>query len=111
MLAKGNLLKKPIAFQRVYRQGKRIKGEHFSLIYLPNDGSENRLGISVHGINRAVQRNRIKRIIREFFRLNRNFFPPAVDVVFAIRKEFQAKRLHEFECMALPLLKKISNNF
>ncbi len=110
-LAKTQFLKKPREFQRVYRQGLRLKGEQFSLIYHPNMGIGNRLGISVHGIKKAVQRNRIKRIIREFFRLNRNFIPPSVDVIFAIRKGFKADRLQDFENMVWPLVKDISYDF
>ncbi|NOR10842.1 MAG: ribonuclease P protein component, partial [Desulfovibrionaceae bacterium] len=30
----------------------------------------------------------IKRIIREFYRLNKNFISPPSDIIFAIRKDF-----------------------
>jgi ribonuclease P protein component len=84
-LPKTALLRKSAQYNAVYRRGKRLSGRHFSLILLDNDQGYNRLGISVHGVKTAVRRNRIKRIVREFFRLNRDSLPPAVDVVFAIR--------------------------
>ncbi len=86
-LPKTALLRKSAQYNAVYRQGKRIRGRHFSLIILGNDQGYNRLGISVHGVKTAVRRNRFKRIVREFFRLNRDLLPQGVDIVFAIRKE------------------------
>lgn len=86
-LPKTALLRKSAQYDAVYRRGKRIRGHHFSLIFLDNDQGYNRMGISVHGVKTAVRRNRFKRIVREFFRLNRDFLPPAKDIVFAIRKE------------------------
>lgn len=70
----------------MYRQGKRLHGKGFSLIFYPNDLGYNRIGISVHRqIRGAVKRNRIKRIIRESFRLHRELYPEGADIVFAIR--------------------------
>ena len=87
-LPKSILLVKPWQYRKVYDQGKRVRGRNFSLIYLPNNTTGNRLGISIHGVRQAVQRNRIKRIIREFFRHNQEFIEPFSDVVFAVRPGF-----------------------
>ncbi|PLX46733.1 MAG: ribonuclease P protein component [Desulfobulbaceae bacterium] len=94
-LPKTALLRNPAQYSVVYRQGKRLRGAHFSLIYIDNDYGFNRLGISVHGVKKAVLRNRMKRIIREFFRLHRDFLPPGKDIVFAVRKECALKNPHE----------------
>ena len=87
-LPKSILLRKPWEYKNVYDRGRRIRGDHFTIIYVSNDNGASRLGISIHGIKRAVKRNRIKRIIREFFRLNRSFIKPASDIVFAVRNGF-----------------------
>lgn len=87
-LPKASLLRKSWEYNKVYRQGRRLRGRDFSVIYVPNGRAESRLGISVHGVKRAVRRNRIKRIIREFYRLNRTFIDSAVDVIFAVRQGF-----------------------
>jgi ribonuclease P protein component len=97
-LPKIYLLRKNSEFNDVYRQGKRVHGENFSLILLPNNLDHNRLGISIHGrLKGTVKRNRIKRIIREFFRLNKNFPQeinatscelPCMDIVITVRKGF-----------------------
>ena len=97
-LPKIYLLRNKIDFENVYRQGKRVHGENFSLILLPNNANHNRLGISIHGqLKGAAKRNRIKRIIREYFRLNKHFPQeksskscrlPCMDIVLTVRKGF-----------------------
>jgi ribonuclease P protein component len=83
------LVRKGWEFEHVYRLGKRLHGEGFSLIYHVNDLGWNRLGISINGkIKGAVKRNRIKRIVRESFRLNREWYPPDADIVFTVRPGF-----------------------
>ena len=88
-LPKSLLIKKPWEYRKVYQAGKRLRSPRLTIIHLANGGEDNRLGISIHGIKTAVRRNRIKRIIREFFRLNRHFITPAADVVFAVRPGFE----------------------
>ncbi|MEE4241633.1 MAG: ribonuclease P protein component [Desulfopila sp.] len=89
-LSKACLLRKNREFEQVYKQGKRLHGDGFTLIYSSNDLGYNRLGISVHRqIKGAVRRNRIKRIIRESFRLARQEYPADADIVFAVKPPFQ----------------------
>jgi len=97
-LPKTYLLRKKSEFNNVYQNGKRVHGKNFSLILAPNNSDHNRLGVSIHGqLKGAAQRNRIKRIIREFFRLNRHFIQeksstscklPFMDIIITVRKGF-----------------------
>ncbi|MCF6290390.1 MAG: ribonuclease P protein component [Desulfobacterales bacterium] len=104
-LPKTHLLRKNREYQKVYRSGKRLRGDCFSLIYTPNGLDTNRLGISVHGrLKGAVQRNRIKRIIKEFYRLNRELLPPSMDIVFAVRKGFAPRTPAEIREAVAPLV-------
>ena len=103
-LPKSCLLRKPWEYQRVYDSGKRIRGNNITIIFTPNDVGENRLGISIHGIKKAVRRNRIKRITREFFRLNRTFIEPASDIIFAIRDGFTPNSPAEIENLVEQML-------
>ncbi len=73
----------------MYRNGKRLRGNGFILIYLNGDQPGSRLGISIpRKVGNAVRRNRIKRIIREAFRLHGEVFPRSSDIVFAVRPGF-----------------------
>ena len=106
-LPRSSLLKTSREYQSVYTFGKRVKGKNFKVIYSPNNRPENRLGISIHGqLRGVVKRNRIKRIIREFYRLNRTFLQryssrgdemPAMDIVITVHKDFQLNSPREVE--------------
>jgi len=59
------------------------------VIFHPNTLEMSRLGVSIHRkLRGGVRRNRIKRIVRETFRLYRDVFPARCDVVLAVRPEF-----------------------
>jgi len=120
-LPKTYLLRKKSEYDNVYLRGKRVHGEKFSLILLPNNLEHNRLGISIHGqLKGAAKRNRIKRIIREFFRLNRRFLQekssrscelPSMDIVITVRKGFNMKKLADFAVAISSLLDRCNTSF
>ena len=120
-LPKTYLLRKKSEFDNVYLRGKRVHGENFSLILLQNNLEHNRLGISIHGqLKGAAKRNRIKRIIREFFRLDRRFLQeksprgcelPSMDIVITVRKGFNLEKLADFASAISSLLDRSSPSF
>ena len=60
-------LKKEKEFNKVFKSGKRVFSDTLTLYYLPS--SETKVGFAVgkkHG--KSVQRNKIKRLLRESFR-------------------------------------------
>ena len=74
-------------FVNLNRLGKRYYTEHFKLIFMENDLGITRLGITVSKkIGNAVTRNKVKRLIREYFRLHKALFPEGCDVVVSARK-------------------------
>ena len=120
-LPKTYLLRKKSEYDNVYLRGERVHGENFSLILQPNNLEHNRLGISIHGqLKGAAKRNRIKRIIREFFRLNRRFLQeessrscelPSMDIVITVRKGFEMEKLADFAVAVNNLLDRSSTSF
>jgi ribonuclease P protein component len=115
-LPKAYLLTKKSEYNNVYQHGKRVYGENFSLILVPNNVRRNRLGISIHGqLKGAAKRNRIKRIIREFFRLNKSFLQekstrskelPFMDIVITVRKGFSLENPADVAAAVSRLLEK-----
>jgi ribonuclease P protein component len=81
-------LRKPAEFERVYG-GKRRGGDARLLVYATANGSAvTRIGLSVsrrHG--GSVQRQRIKRLLREAFRLSQHELPSGLDLVLIPKPE------------------------
>jgi len=71
-------------FERVYKQGRRQFFASMTVFYLGrSEGKGLRIGFTVsRALGRAVQRNRMKRRLREAVRLTRPLPGPNVDVVF-----------------------------
>jgi len=69
-------------FKTIYDQGVWRSSKNFTIVTCDNPQGARRLGITVtRKTGNAVKRNRIKRLIREFFRLHKNLFPERRDVV------------------------------
>ena len=110
-LRKSSLLRKGWEFERVYSRGNRLHGDGFTLICEPNFSGHSRLGISVHRkIRGAVKRNRIKRIVRESFRLCQKQYPHSMDIVFAVRPGFSLSHPKDISSVVASLARRIANN-
>jgi ribonuclease P protein component len=70
-------------FDRAFRQGSRARGAILLVVARENGLAETRLGLSVGKSiwKGAVQRNRVRRIFREAFRLSYPELPAGVDLV------------------------------
>jgi ribonuclease P protein component len=74
-------------FERVYKQGRRHFSSHMTVFYLRQAEGDARTGFTVGRVlGGAVQRNRIKRRMREAVRQRRSILKGPVDVVFNPKK-------------------------
>ena len=79
-------IKKSIDFVAVYKKGARKESLHFKIAFLANGLPWSRLGITVSKkTGGSVQRNYIKRCLREYFRLHKLLLPAATDMVFTAK--------------------------
>ena len=68
-------------FIALAKSGRRIQNEFFIAVFSPSRHGHSRLGVTVtKKVGRAVIRNRVKRLVREFFRLNRQFLSGEWDI-------------------------------
>ena len=74
-------------FLRVQSNGRRVHTSHFVVALAPTDVARGRLGVTVtKKVANAVGRNRVKRLVREFFRRNRSRLPTQCDLVFIAKR-------------------------
>jgi ribonuclease P protein component len=80
-------LSRSAEFERVYRQGRSVANRHLVLYTFPNAATERpRLGLSVsRKVGGAVQRNKVKRLLREAFTQAEGELRPDQDVVVVAR--------------------------
>ena len=68
--------------------GARYYAKNFVVILKQNRSDITRLGITVSKrFGNSVKRNRVKRLIREFFRLNKQQIPKGYDIMIIALKE------------------------
>jgi ribonuclease P protein component len=81
-------LRTPAEYKKVFAQPVKVSDKYFTLLAIRNPLAHPRLGLAIakKSIKRAVDRNKIKRLCRESFRLQQHTLT-ALDMVVLARKE------------------------
>ena len=95
-------------FNKIFEKGLRLRNKSIKiLVYKRNDGLvTRRLGlVTPRKVGKAVIRNRMKRRLREIFRLNKHFLEPGIDLIFISRAETALLDYSSLKKNVLSLLK------
>ena len=89
----------PSHYSRIFNEPARAANQYFTLLAKPNDLEYPRLGLTIakKRVKKAVQRNRLKRLARENFRLNRHKIDN-IDIVLMVKNgvdELSNEELHK----------------
>lgn len=99
---------KNLEFRKVYAKGKS-KADSFLVLYILENGTDvRRLGITVSKkIGNSVVRSRVKRIIKEAYRLNESYLLEGYDYVFIARGPARDKKSTDMEISLKHLAKRL----
>ncbi|MBW1991168.1 MAG: ribonuclease P protein component [Deltaproteobacteria bacterium] len=87
-------------FQAAQAAGQRSYTTHFGVCVAPGPAGHPRLGLVVgKRVGKAVRRNRIKRLVREFFRRHKKYLPAADIIIMA--KNGAAELTYDQVCQEL----------
>ena len=99
-------LKKNQDFRKVYNTGKSYANKYLVMYVVENHTDKNRLGISVSKkVGNSVVRHRVKRLIKESYRLHEGVFNSGLDIVIIARQSAAAVGFYEAESALLHLAK------
>lgn len=96
-------------FRRLYRRGNSAANHYLVMYCRPNGQQENRIGLTVSAkLAHAVQRNRLRRRLREIYRLHETQFRPGWDIVVVARSAAVQGNYRELEKAYLRLADRLS---
>ena len=99
-------LKKNDDFKTVYKEGISRANKLLVVYLLENNTNRNSLGISVSKkVGNSVVRHRLKRLIKESYRLHENMFNSGLNIVVIARVGASEAGFHEIESALLHLMR------
>ena len=110
--ARANRVRRRVDFVGIQEQGSRFSGVHYLLCARRRSATETtanaRLGITVsRKVGNAVERNRVKRWVRESYRRLQSMAPAGTDLVLIARPSAKASGLQATRAELTTLLRRL----
>ncbi len=103
-----NRLKKNEDFRRVYQKKRSMANKLLVIYVLKNEYGHNRIGFTVSKkVGKSVTRNRVKRLLRESYRLNEKKILQGYDIIFVARNTTSKASYREIESAMLHLFRRM----
>ena len=97
--------------RRAKRYGSRQESDHFQLFRLENSGEVTQFCLRAgRKLGNAPQRNRMRRLLREFLRTNKGLWPEQSAIVIEVKKAFPEAKLAEITPELAELLAEACRN-
>lgn len=107
-MKKTTMIKSNRKFRYLYNRGKSLANPWLALYVLKNKQGQNTLGITVNKkIGKAVVRNRIKRLIKESYRLMEDQIKDGYDVIVVSRFKMAHADFHKTDRALRDLARKL----
>lgn len=91
-------LKKNYEFKYVLSKGTYYRGKYLTIYIIDNKKEKNVIGIAVNTKSgKAVERNLIKRLIRENYRLIKNQLKTGNNIIFLVNKNVEIVKLDYYD--------------
>lgn len=98
-------IRKNVEFKKVYKHGKNYWNRNLILYVKKNDKKVTRVGYTItKKIGNAVTRNRLRRMMKEIYRLNFHNIKEGYDLVFIAKKKLVGISYKELESSMIHIM-------
>ena len=110
-LKKDDRILKRSEFIEITRSGRKVQNDCFIALFKSSRHDDSRLGITVtRKVAKAARRNKIKRLVREYFRLNRRQLNQNWDINIVAKKKAADLSAEKVYLSLQDLFEQIVNN-
>ncbi|MGA1841378.1 MAG: ribonuclease P protein component [bacterium] len=107
---KREIIKKRAQFIKIFKKCKRIDSENIRIYFTENENEKEISRFSVvtgKKLGKAVLRNRVKRIIKEVYRKNKEYFGMGINWIFIPQGKWEKIKYNNAERLILDVIKGI----